>query len=124
MKQIESYHAPKYESGMYSLVEDGIYRVESGGEVLYVTSLSFVQEPELEEGGSAAEFSQFPLEDILDEFLCHISDFYEDLNTEQSQVCVQEFAAPDLEDIRKLRAIIGKHVYNKEMDGYIKLVVE
>ena len=45
MKQIESYHAPKYESEMYSLVEDGIYRVESGGEVLYVTSLSFVQEP-------------------------------------------------------------------------------
>ena len=124
MKQIESYHAPKYESEMYSLVEDGIYRVESGGEVLYVTSLSFVQEPELEEGGSAAEISQYPLEDILDEFLCHISDFYEDLNTEQSQVCVQEFAAPDLEDIRKLRAIIGKHVYNKEMDGYIKLVVE
>ena len=66
MKQIESYHAPKYESEMYSLVEDGIYRVESGGEVLYVTSLSFVQEPELEEGGSAAEISQYPLEDILD----------------------------------------------------------
>ena len=124
MKQIESYHAPKYESGMYSSVEDGIYKTEEDGEVLYVTSLSFVQEPELEEGGSAAEISQYPLEDILDEFLCHISDFYEDLNTEQSQVCVQEFAAPDLEDIRKLRAIIGKHVYNKEMDGYIKLVVE
>ena len=124
MKQIESYHAPKYESEMYSLVEDGIYRVERDGETLYVTSLSFVQEPELEEGGSAAEISQYPLEDILDEFLCHISDFYEDLNTEQSQVCVQEFAAPNLEDIRKLRAIIGKHVYNKEMDGYIKLVVE
>lgn len=124
MKQIESYHAPKYESGMYSPVEEGIYKTEEDGETLYVTSLSFVQEPELEEGGSAAEISQYPLEDILDEFLCYISDFYEDLNTEQSQVCVQEFAAPDLEDIRKLRTIIGKHVFNKEIDGYIKLVIE
>ena len=106
MKQIESYRAPKYESGMYSPVEDGIYRVECDGETLYVTSLSFVQEPELEEGGSAAEISQYPL------------------NTEQSQVCVQEFASPDLEDIRKLRTIIGKHVFNKEIDGYIKLVIE
>ena len=78
----------------------------------------------MEEGSHAAEISQYPLEDILDEFLCHISDFYEDLNTEQSQVCVQEFASPDLEDIRKLRTIIGKHVFNKEIDGYIKLVIE
>lgn len=124
MKQIESYPAQKYESRKYSPVEEGIYRTEEDGEILYVTSLSFVQEPELEEGGSAAEISQYPLEDILDEFLCHISDFYEDLNTEQSQVCVQEFAAPDLESIRKLRTIIGKHVFNKEIDGYIKLVIE
>ena len=42
-------------------MEDGIYKTEEDGEVLYVTSLSFVQEPELEEGGSAAEISQYPL---------------------------------------------------------------
>lgn len=124
MKQIESYRAQKYESGEYSSVEEGIYKTEEDGEVLYVTSLSFVQEPELDEGPHAGEISQYPLEDILDEFFCHISDFYEGLNTEQSQVCVQEFAAPDLEDIRKLRTIIGKHVYNKEVEGYIKLIIE
>lgn len=124
MKQIENYPAQKYESDKYSFVEDGIYKLEDDGEILYVTSLSFVQEPELEEGSHAGEISQYPLEDILDEFLCHISDFYEDLNTEQTQVCVQEFAAPDLEDIRRLRTIIGKHVYNKQVEDYIKLIIE
>ena len=78
----------------------------------------------LDTTAAAPSVQLIPLEDILDEFLCHISDFYEDLNTEQSQVCVQEFAAPDLVDIRKLRTIIGKHVCNKEIDGYIKLVIE
>lgn len=124
MKQIESYHAQKYENGKYSPVEDGIYKLEHDGEILYVTSLSFVQESELEEGNNASEISQYPLEDILDQFYCHISDFYEDLNLEQSQVCYQEFAAPNLKDVRKLRTIIGKHVYNKEVEGYIKLIIE
>ena len=124
MKQIQNYSAQKYTSGKYVPVEDGIYRTEDDGAVLYVTSLSFVQEPELEEGRCAKEISQYPLEDILDKFYCHISDFYVDLNTEQSQVCYQEFAAPDLEDVRKLRTIIGKHVYNQEVEGYIKLIIE
>ena len=124
MRQIQNYSAAKYAGGKYSPVEDGVYKTEDDGEVLYVTSLSFVQEPELEEGSNAGEISQYPLEDILDEFYCHISDFYKDLNTEQSQVCYQEFAAPDLEDVRKLRTIIGKHVYNKEVEGYIKLIIE
>ena len=124
MKQIENYRAQKYENSTYSPVEEGIYKLEQDGKILYVTSLSFVQEPELEEGSSASEISQYPLEDILDRFYCHISDFYEDLNSEQSQICYQEFAAPDLEDVRKLRTIIGKHVYNKEVEGYIKLIIE
>ena len=29
-----------------------------------------------------------------------------------------------LEDIRDLNKIVGKHVYNKEEDGYVKLVIE
>ncbi len=98
--------------------------MEKNGETLYVTSLSFVQEPELGEGGHAGEISQYPLEDILDEFFCHISDFYEDLNTPQSGKCYLEFAAPGLEDVRKLRTIIGRHVYSKEAEGFIKLIIQ
>lgn len=124
MKQIENYSAEKYSSGVYSKVEDGIFKTEDDGEALYVTSLSFVQEPEFEEGENAGEISQYPLEDILDEFLCHIGDFYEELNTADSLRCCLEFASPDVENVRKLRTIIGKHVYNKEEGEYVKLIIE
>jgi len=124
MRRIENYSTEKYESGQYFPEEEGIYRLEENGGTLYVTSLPFVQEPELKEGGHAGELSQYPLEDILDEFYCPISDFYEDLNTPQAEICCLEFAAPDLEDIRKLRTVIGRHVYNKEANGFIELIIE
>jgi hypothetical protein len=47
-----------------------------------------------------------------------------ELNIVNSQTCYQEFASPDIEDIRNLRSIIGKHVYNKEIEGFIKLIIE
>lgn len=124
MKQIENYNANKYNGAIYSEIENGIYEVEEDGESLYVTSLSFVQEPEFNEGANASNITQYPLEDVLDKYYCHISDFYEELNTVDSQKCYQEFASPDLEDIRSLRSLIGKHVYNKEIEGYIKLIIE
>lgn len=124
MKQIENYVADKYSNNRYIEIEEGIYKINENNEVLYVTSLSFVQEPEFDEGDNANCISQYPLEDILDKFYCHISDFYEELNTVDSQKCYQEFASPDVEDIKKLRSIIGKHVYNKEIDEYIQLIIE
>ena len=124
MKNIQSFSPEKYQGTLYTPVEEGIYRLDQDGGTLYVTTLSFVQEPDLGEGPHAGEISQYPLEDILDQFYCHISDFCESLNQSGSPVCYQEFAAPDLEDVRKLRGIIGKHVYNKEIDGYIQLIIE
>lgn len=50
MKQIENYNASKYTDDMYSQIENGIYETKEDDESLYVTSLSFVQEPELDEG--------------------------------------------------------------------------
>ena len=61
---------------------------------------------------------------MLDEFFCHVSDFYEELNTTDSETCYLEFAAPDLDDVKKLRSIIGKHVYNKDVGGTVQLVIE
>lgn len=124
MKDIKNFNAPKYNGAAYTLVEDGIYKTEEGGDTVYVTSLSFIQEPELGEGGSAAEISQYPLEDILDKFLCYISDFYPELNTADSQVCCLEFAGSDVEALRKLRSIIGKHAYDKKDGPYVKLCIE
>ena len=92
------------------------------------TATKYDMEPELEEGEFADNISQYPLEDILDEYYCHISDFYEELNVSDSKTCYLEFGAMDLEDIVNLRDIIGKHVYNAEYekDGqiYVKLVIE
>lgn len=106
MKQIENYNANKYNSDIYSEIENGIYEVKEDGEILYVTSLSFIQEPEFDEGANASNITQYPLEDILDKYYCYISDFYKELNTVDSQKCYQEFASPDLEDIRRLRFLI------------------
>ena len=76
MKQIENYKPDKYDSNNYIVIEDEIYKMKDD-EILFVTSISFVQEPEFDEGENASYVSQFPLEDILDKFYCHISDFYE-----------------------------------------------
>ena len=136
MKNINSYCAEKYESAMtgklvkelpYERVEEGVYKsAEDDG--CFVTSLSFEQEPELGEGENAANISQYPLEDLLDKFYCHVSDFYEEMNTADSPVCYLEFAAFDLEDIQGLRSVIGKHVYNKENERngnvYVDLIIE
>lgn len=124
MKTIESYQAEKYQRTKYEEIESGIYQTkDEGGELLYVTSVSFVQEPDLGEGAGEA-VSQYPLEDILDEFYCYISDFYRDMNTADSEKNYLEFASSDLEDIQKLRSIIGKHVYNLEEDEGVRLIID
>ena len=125
MKQIENYRAEKYKSEIYEEVQPDIYKMEDeDGDDLYVTMLSFVQEPELKEGSSSAEISDYPLEDILDKFYCHVSDFCEEMNAVNSQVCYLEFGSPELQDVVNLRSIIGKHVYNKEEDEKESLVIE
>lgn len=126
MKNIKNYNAKKYEEEKYTKVEEGIYKIfdDWNYKDIYVTSISFEQEPELEEGENASNISQYPLEDILDKYNLYISDFYEELNKPDSKTCYQEFASSKLEHIKELRSIIDKHVYNKEEDGKIKLVIE
>lgn len=124
MKQIENYQAEKYQTSHYEEVETGIYQTKDEfEELIYVTSLAFVQEPDLGEGAGEL-ISQYPLDDILDEFSCYINDFYEELNTADTEKNYLEFASPDVEDIQKLRSIIGKHVYNVEEEDFVKLVID
>lgn len=125
MKEIRNYQAQKYkDETKYRKIEEGIYEYRESEEVLYVTSLSFEQEEEYGEGAFADDISQYPLEDVLDEFYCHITDFYEDINLAESKTCYLEFASTEEVDIRSLRKIIGKHVYNKTVDEGIILVIE
>lgn len=149
MKNISNYKAQKYNNNdRYTFIEEGIYLFKNMYDSIeddmfvyrsmktskiepdyYVTSLSFEQEPEHGEGTSPKLISQYPLEDVLDKFLVHISDFYKKENDKSDSLCYQEFASPNIEQIKKLRKIIGKHVYNKEYVGddgrtYIKLAIE
>lgn len=124
MKNISNCNAPKYSLVNYIDQGDNIYKIN--GE--FVTSLRFQQEPDLGEGTSSLAISQYPLEDILDRFCVYVSDFYKMLNIKDAPLCHLEFSSTDIEDIRRLRGIIGKHVYNKTISeggkSLMKLVVE
>lgn len=64
-----------------------------------------------EEEGSPQDISQIPFEDLLDEFNVYVTDFYDELNEQSETTCYQEFGSDEIEDIRKLRTIIGKRFY-------------
>lgn len=134
MKNFQSYIPEKYSGSNYRKVEEGIYRTKSpyDEDEIFVTSLSFETEPECygEEDASPQNITQVPLEDILDRFYVYITDFYKELNAESKTVCYQEFGSDSLEDIQKLRTIIGKrfyavsHIDGKTGEEFYKTVLE
>jgi len=88
---------------------------------------SIVYEPEPEFGENEPEdeyVSQYPLEDILDEFYIYCYDSYDTENASDKKNSYIEFASENIEDIRKALDIIGKHVYNVTEGEYIKLRIE
>ena len=92
---------------------------------IYVISICFVQEPEYGENDSSnSVISQYPLEDICDKFKCYCSDYYEKENTDNKELSYVEFASDNINNIKKLKSIIGKHVYNLKDNDTIKLVIE
>ncbi len=118
MKNFKNYTPEKYSTSDYKKIEDGIYQtkdpyfIEKNRDI-FVTSLSFEQEPECcgEEGGCPQNITQIPFEMLLDEFSLFVTDFYDEENKTSESICYQEFGAYHLEDIQKLREIIGKRVY-------------
>lgn len=122
MKNIQIYVAEKYSTSAYAKVDENIYKgknpyyhgSEWDHEEMYVTSLTFEQEPELGEGETPENISQYPLEGILDMFGVCVSDFYDERNANSKSVCYQEFGSCYLENVRELLGIVGKHVYEKK----------
>lgn len=113
MAWVKSVSAPIRKTASYEMTEEGIYkRTESDGtdKGIYVTSLFFVQEPELGEGANAAELSSDLIDALNNEFGCSAADDYEGLNMPDSNVCYREFESTDPAALKKLRTIIGKHV--------------
>ncbi len=85
----------------------------------------FEQEPQYGENETFdSNISEYPMEDILDKFNCMCLDMYEDENASDKSNSYIEFASSDIEDIRTIIDIVGKHVYNQEDRDYIKLVIE
>ncbi|MEC4048329.1 hypothetical protein OX284_002725 [Flavobacterium sp. SUN046] len=119
MKNIKQINLDKYLDSNFEPIENGIYKnIE---EDHYVFALSL----ELEEN----EDSQYPLEDLLDKFFLHVSDFIDEEAFNSSKNLELELGG-ELEDVQMaLESIIGKRIYNSEYTGedgktYVKLVIE
>ncbi len=120
MKNFKNYTPEKYAGSDFQEIEEGIYKTKSPYEILlsenqeiFVTSLTFEFEPEQygEEDASPQDMPQTPIEGILDEFSVFVTDFYEQINETSETICYQEFGSLDLENIQKLRTLIGRRFY-------------
>ncbi len=121
MKNFQNYKAAKYSDSKFQEVEPGIYRTKDPYGIvkdgdIFVTSLTFELEPDclFEDEGSPQYIPQTPFEDMLDEFGVYVTDFYEAENKASEFTCYQEFGAMKLENIQKLRTLIGKRFYAAE----------
>lgn len=117
MKNIETVILDKYQNKKnYEELENGIYKDLKNKR--YVITLRF----ELENN----ENSQYPLEDILDKYYVNCtSHIDEDGNCMEVEI---EDGNDDnfesLDTIKEIASLVGKKIYNKEEDGYMKLVIE
>lgn len=125
MKNIKILQLEKYaDVSRYQFVEESIYKdmVDDEDEPEFVYRIAFSYELEAGEG-------QYPLEDILDEYTLYVSDFLDSEDAQQPGDIVSLELGGDLEDIRKIRELAGKRVFNEDYtaeDGqvYTRLVVE
>ncbi len=134
MKNFKSYTPEKYMTSDFEQIEEGIYKTKSpydtGDQDIFVASLAFEMEPECygEEDASPRNLTQVPIEGILDEFNLFVTDFYEQLNETSETICYQEFGSFDLENIQKLRTLIGKRFYAvpylEDGEEYYEMVAE
>lgn len=92
----------------------------------YVVSFVFESEPELGENRPDEMYlSQDPLEGILDKFNLMVNDFYYYENERDKVNSYVEVGSTDIERVRKVLSIVGKHVYyTTDEYGTIKLHIE
>lgn len=130
MQNIHLVTQPKYsDSTKFEKVADGIYKalymydnelVEPGH---YVVTISFT----LEEALNETKNRQYPLEDILDKYLAHVTEFIQD--DQNNPVMILELCTQNwLPEMLELIKICGKHIYNRKIieagNSYDELVIE
>ena len=108
MKNIIIEKSAKYENAkLYRLIESEIYEdLNDNEDAKYRITIQY----ELESDDSN---NQYPLEDILDKYYLHVSDFYESENSTNSNKYKIELGG-ELEDVKNVQKIIGKRVFNRD----------
>ncbi len=108
MKNILLEKSKKYENDdLYELVESGIYKdLTDEDDAKFRITIAY----ELESDDSN---NQYPLEDVLDKYYLHVSDFLESENNNESNKYKLELGG-DLDDIKKSKEIIGKRIFNRD----------
>ncbi len=120
MKNISLEKCLKYEdTNLYELVENGIYKdLTDKNDAKYRMTISY----ELE-----SDNNQYPLEDLLDKYYLHVSDFLESENNNKTNKFKLELGG-NLDDIKRSKEIIGKKVFNRdfldENQVRVKLMIE
>ena len=121
MKNIKSIVLEKYKDATkFEMVDEHIYRQCSDGS--YRIALSC----DLEDG----EDGQYPLEDLLNKYYLNCTDYFEDKQAKNARTLSFELEGSldeeeeNKENIFSFSKIIGKHVYNVECDGLIRLIIE
>lgn len=99
----------------YLLIEKGIYKdLKDKDDASYRMTISYQLD---------SDDSQYPLEDVLDKFFLHVSDFLESENNSSSNKIKQELGGT-LDDIKNAHEIIGKKIYNQDFldeDGQVRV---
>lgn len=123
MKNITLEKCQKYQNPeQFELIENGIYKdLNDDDDAKYRITISY----ELESDDSN---NQYPLEDVLDKYYLHVSDFLESENYKESNKFKLELGG-ELEDVKKGLEIIGKKIFNRDFrdeNGQVRvnLVIE
>lgn len=113
MKNIHSIPLPKYQTERFQFIRENIHK--SLDDETYRITLSM----ELEKD----EDTQYPIEDILDEYGLYATDHIVTEEKKDRTVLEIELAG-DLEGIESASNLIGKRAYNQtDKDGSISLVI-
>lgn len=96
---------------------------DSDGCDIYVTGMRFEQEPDLDEGDSPKDISDYPLSDLCDEFNAWVYDSCDEENENSESLCYLVFGFLSLSDAVDFQTVFGRHVYNEDVgDCYILII--
>ena len=98
----------------YTPIEDGVYKNIVSDQ--YCVTLCC----ELE----ADEDTQYPLEDVLDQYLVNCTDTVVEKEVDGRHVLIVEIEGKELDAVKAVANLVGKRVFNYKESDYVKLGIE